>query len=191
MRVRPLLIPSAYTRIITNTVVYCESDVLRYVLYPTVIGEYFATLLTERSPDTHPRNPPLHFSSSPLTSHLSRRQPVKNDRGVSLLGQWQIEYILASSEKRVLRFVYRLSCYAKDRNFCRLRIRQIDLYPTSTSTCIRWHCIIARPYTIITDNDSREIRKEKEKGQREWIAFATKIAPAYFETQEQFPRLRR
>lgn len=133
-------------------------------------------------------HPPPHLSSSPLTSRLSRRQPVKNDRGVSLLGQWQIEYILASSEKRVLRFVYCLSCYAKDRNFCRLRIRRIATFILRARQLLRRHYIIARRYTIITVNNSKEIEGEREKA---GIAFVTKIASTYFESQEQFLRLRR
>lgn len=121
-------------RVITNIVVYCESGTLSHgTPYPAVIGARLSTLLTERSwySSTNPLVPSSRPSSHHLTSSpcLSRRQPVKNDRGVSLVGQWQIEYILASSEKRVLRFVYRLSCYAKERNFCRLRIRRIDPYP--------------------------------------------------------------
>lgn len=119
--------------VITNTVVYCESGILWNVL-----SDSYRCAFRDPPHRTRSQYPSATlFStlfSSPLTSRLSRRQPVKNDRGVSLLGQWQIEYILASSEKRVLRFVYRLSCYAKDRNFCRLRIRRIDFYPTRTPT---------------------------------------------------------
>lgn len=111
------------------------------------------------APNTHP---PSSSSSLLLTSRLSRRQPVKNDRGVSLLGQWQIEYILASSEKRVLRFVYRLSCYAKDRNFCRLRIRRIATFILRARQLLR-HCIIARLYTVITVNNSKEMEREREE----------------------------
>lgn len=68
-----------------------------------------------RYPSRYTAPTPLSSSRHTSSRCLSRRQAVKNDRGVSLVGQWQIEYILASSKKRVLRFVYRLSCYAKDR----------------------------------------------------------------------------
>lgn len=154
--------------------------------YLAVIGTSFFLSLSfswpfsPNDPDTHPptlsRPSSRPFVSRYLTSSspclLSRRQAVKNDRGVSLVGQWQIEYILASSEKRVLRFVYRLSCYAKERNFCRLRIRRNR--PLSHVCVIflrrhaalhyrsaqRWHT------TITTTNDSKwiqGIKRERSK----------------------------
>lgn len=54
---------------------------------------------------------------------------------------------------------------------------------------LRRHCIIARRYTIITANDTKEIEKERKRERKEKAGIAfVKIAPTYFESQEQFLR---
>lgn len=163
-------------RVITNIVVYCKSGTLRNALSGGYRRASLDPLLTKRSryPSTNPLVPSSRPLSRRLTSSpcLSRRQPVKNDRGVSLVGQWQIEYILASSEKRVLRFVYRLSCYAKERNFCRLRIRRIDPYPTCAIFLKQLYIIAlgTQPLLLTIWSDFRY--KEKKVG----VAFAVNCA---------------